>query len=119
MKYLFKLKSTLRVSNQYYYGQILKDNRVVLTLRSDMPQQKVFLLNNTLLLRRSSLCLKKICESYNNGDISYTTFCYIYIKLGALKEEDNNNFLKNLTEFSWESGLFNENKNLFFKRLPT
>ena len=95
-----KLKSLLHKSNTFNYGQLLLNNVVILTIKSNLFKSKDFLLKVEIF--------EKL---YNNKIISYTTLIFFLNKekkiVGA---KSNFSFLKILTELGGESGILLENK---------
>ena len=117
MKYPTKIHSAIRASNKYRYGQIKKDNKILLCLRSDKSRKKLLGSDNILEIPNENIKpLEQVLALYNNGNISYSTLCYIYNKLGVSSSFKDDDFLHVLTEFSWESGILGDQKYLTFKR---
>jgi hypothetical protein len=94
------LKSLLYKSNTFNYGQLLLNNIVILTVKSEF-----------LSFKKSDLTVRILKKLYNDKRISYTTLSFFFKKTKKLiTYKADVSFLKLLTELAWESGLLLEKK---------
>lgn len=100
---MIKFNSLLYKSNKFNYGQILINNKVILTNRSDLH------ITENLNIRE-----KKILNLYNKKIISYSTFKYLLSKIDNNFNKKNYFFFKIMGELVWESGLLKKSKNIIF-----
>jgi hypothetical protein len=99
MKKKNNLNSLLYKSNTFNYGQLLLNNIVILTIKSDFFKNK-----------SSSLQVKVLKILYNNKIISYTTLIFFLNKTKKIiNSKSDFSFLKVLTELGWESGILVKN----------
>jgi hypothetical protein len=111
MKKIIKSKFLFYESNTCNYGQLLLNNNVILTVKSD-------LFNNKIHLTKLNI-LEKL---YNDKLISYTTLIFILYKNNkVINYKSDLYFLQVLIEFGWESGTLFKNKKkyekiIFFKK---
>jgi hypothetical protein len=105
MQKINKINSILYKSNKFNYGQLLVNNNVLLSVRSDILQNK-FILSNKFIK------FNKLLNLYNKKIISYNTFNFLSKKLNLISKKSNfkYSFLNVLVEFAWESGLLLKDK---------
>ena len=107
MKNKIKLNSLLTKSNKFNYAQLLTNDNVMLTVRSDIGISKELVIKN-------SNEFTKVIDLYNNKIIKYSTLLFILNKFNRIDGlKSDYSYLNVLVELGWESGiLLDRNKKL-------
>ena len=115
-----KIRPILKKSNKHKYAQVLIENEVILTTRSDSSSkycQNNYKneVHNLSRLSKNSEEFKKLIILYNDKKISYRTLKFLIDKFSKI-ESYTDLYLNLITEFSMESGFIKNTKKFsFFK----
>ena len=80
MQKINKINSIVYKSNKFNYGQLLINNKVLLSVRSDILKNK-FILSNKVSK------FNKLLDLYNKEIISYSTFYFLSKKLNFVSKK--------------------------------
>jgi len=94
----FKLHFLVYKSNINNYGQVLLNNNIILTIKSN-------------LFNKNKISYKFLKLYLINKKIKYTTLIFLLNKSNKnINVKSSYSFLKFLTELSWESGILLKNR---------